>query len=99
MIRTTWLARFADSLLLLPALVITVGLFLFSLAPTFAFSFYKFVPPASMQPGVVLDNYTAFTHPVYLGYILVTARISLISTVIAMILGYPLAYKIGRAHV
>jgi ABC-type spermidine/putrescine transport system permease subunit I len=96
--RTARLTRFTGSLLLLPALVITVGLFLFSLAPTFAFSFYRFVPPASMQPAVVLDNYAAFTHPVYLGYILVTARISLISTVVAMVLGYPLAYTIARAR-
>jgi len=94
--RTAGLTRFAGALLLLPALVITVGLFMFSLAPTFAFSFYKFVPPASMQPAVVLDNYAAFTHPVYFGYILVTARISLISTVVAMVLGYPLAYTIAR---
>jgi ABC-type spermidine/putrescine transport system permease subunit I len=92
------LTRFAGALLLLPALVITVGLFMFSLAPTFAFSFYTFVPPASMQPAVVLDNYAAFTHPVYFGYILVTARISLISTVVAMVLGYPLAYTIARTR-
>lgn len=96
--RTARLTRFTGSLLLLPALVITVGLFLFSLAPTFAFSFYRFVPPASMQPAVLLDNYAAFTHPVYLGYILVTARISLISTGVAMVLGYPLAYTIARAR-
>ena len=96
--RTAGLTRFAGALLLLPALVITVGLFMFSLAPTFAFSFYKFVPPASMQPAVVLDNYAAFTHPVYFGYILVTARISLISTVVAMVLGYPLAYTIARTR-
>lgn len=96
--RTARLTRFAGSLLLLPALVITVGLFLFSLVPTFAFSFYRFVPPASMQPAVVLDNYAAFTHPVYFGYILVTARISVISTVVAMVLGYPLAYTIARAR-
>jgi ABC-type spermidine/putrescine transport system permease subunit I len=96
--RTAGLTRFAGALLLLPALVITVGLFMFSLAPTFGFSFYKFVPPASMQPAVVLDNYAAFTHPVYFGYILVTARISLISTVVAMVLGYPLAYTIARTR-
>jgi ABC-type spermidine/putrescine transport system permease subunit I len=84
--------------LLLPALGITVGLFLFSLVPTFAFSVYKFVPPSSMQPTVVPDNYLAFAHPVYFGYILVTARISLVATAIAMILGYPLAYTIARAR-
>jgi ABC-type spermidine/putrescine transport system permease subunit I len=97
-IGTTWPRRFAGLLLLFPALVITVGVFLFSLAPTFAFSVYKFVPPASMRPAVVLDNYAAFAHPVYFGYVLVTARISLVSTVIAMILGYPLAYTIARAR-
>jgi ABC-type spermidine/putrescine transport system permease subunit I len=51
-----------------------------------------------MQPAVVPDNYLAFVHPVYFGYIVTTARISLVSTVIAMILGYPLAYTIARAR-
>jgi spermidine/putrescine transport system permease protein len=94
---TAWLRRSAYGILLLPALLITLGLFVCSLAPTLAFSFYTFVPPASMQSVFTLQNYTAFTHPVYLGYILVTARISVISTVVAMILGYPLAYTIARA--
>ena len=48
-------------------------------APTFAFSVYRFIPPASMQPAVVADNYTAFAHPVYFGYILVTASAALAS--------------------
>ncbi len=88
--------RLAPGLLLLPALSITVVLFLFSLAPTLLYSFYKFVPPASTQPALVLENYWAFTHPVYFGYIALTARISVISTVVAIILGYPLAYTIAR---
>jgi len=96
-IRAAWHSRFSYGVLLLPALLITVGVFLCSLAPTFAFSFYTFVPPASMQPTFTLHNYAAFTHPVYLGYIVVTARISVISTVVAMIVGYPLAYNIARA--
>jgi len=96
-IETTWLRRFAYGVLLLPALLITVGLFVCSLAPTFAFSFDTFVPPASMRRIFTLENYAAFSHPVYLGYILVTARISVVSTVIAMFLGYPLAYTIARA--
>jgi putative spermidine/putrescine transport system permease protein len=94
---TSWLARFAYGVLLLPALLITVVLFLFSLAPTFAFSVYKFVPPAAMQPAFVLDNYAAFTHPVYFGYIVTTARIGVISTVVAIVLAYPLAYTIARS--
>ena len=98
MTRPRRLTRFASALLLLPALGITVGLFLFSLAPTFAFSVYKFVPPSSMRPAVVPDNYVAFAHPVYFGYILVTARISLVATAIAMVLGYPIAYTIARAR-
>ena len=93
----SWLTRFAYSVMLLPALLITVVLFLFSLAPTFAFSVYKFVPPASMQPAFVLDNYAAFTHPVYFGYIVTTARIGVISTLVAVVLAYPMAYTIARS--
>jgi ABC-type spermidine/putrescine transport system permease subunit I len=90
--------RFAYAMLLLPALVVTVGLFLFSLAPTFAFSVYTFVPPAVVQRAFTGENYAAFSHPVYFGYIVTTARISVISTVVAMILGYPLAYSIARSR-
>src|SRR5687767_12690562 len=93
----SWLTRFGYAVLLLPALLITIVLFLFSLGPTFAFSVYKFVPPASMQPAFVLDNYLAFTHPVYFGYILTTARIGVISTIVAIVLAYPLAYTIARS--
>jgi ABC-type spermidine/putrescine transport system permease subunit I len=82
---------------MVPALVITMALFLLPLAPTLAYSVYTFVPPASMRPALTLDNYGAFTHPVYLGYILLTARISIISTIFAVVLGYPLAYAIARA--
>lgn len=92
-----WVTRFAYGLLLVPALFITVVLFLFALAPTLAYSFYKFVPPASMQPAFVMDNYAAFTHPVYLGHIVLTARIGVISTIVAILLGYPVAYTIARA--
>jgi ABC-type spermidine/putrescine transport system permease subunit I len=88
--------RFATGLLLLPALSITIVLFLFSLAPTLLYSFYRFVPPASTQPALVGENYAAFTHPVYFGYIALTARISVVSTIAAIILGYPLAYTIAR---
>jgi ABC-type spermidine/putrescine transport system permease subunit I len=95
--KAPWLTRFAYALLLLPALLITVVLFLTSLAPTFAFSVYKFIPPATMQPAFVVDNYAAFTHPVYFGYIVMTARIGVISTIVAIVLGYPLAYTIARA--
>lgn len=89
-------ARFGPALLLLPALAITIGLFLLSLVPTLAYSVYRFVPPSSMQPALVPDNYGAFTHPVYFGYILLTARIGVVSTIVAIILGYPLAYTIAR---
>jgi ABC-type spermidine/putrescine transport system permease subunit I len=96
--RTSWLTRSAYGWLLLPALLITVVLFLFSLAPTFAFSVYTFVPPASMRPAFVVDNYAAFTHPVYLGYIVTTARIGVVSTIVAIVLAYPLAYTIARTR-
>src|SRR6185295_2138601 len=79
-------------------LVVTIGLFLCSLAPTFAFSVYRFVPPAAMQRAFTLQNYAAFSDPVYFGYIVTTARISVVSTVVAMLFGYPIAYSIARSR-
>jgi ABC-type spermidine/putrescine transport system permease subunit I len=83
------LRRFTHGLLMLPALSITIALFLLALLPTLLYSFYTFVPPASMHPALTLDSYAAFAHPVYFGHILLTARISVISTILAIILGYP----------
>ena len=84
------------ALLLAPALVITIILFLLSLVPTFVYSFYRFVPPTSMEATFTVENYEAFAHPAYASYIWVTLRISATSTIVSMVLGYPLAHSIAR---
>jgi spermidine/putrescine transport system permease protein len=43
------------------------------------------------------ENYTRFVDPLYLRILLRTFRISLLTTVILLIVGYPMAYRIARA--
>ena len=43
------------------------------------------------------ENYTRFVNPLYLKILLRTFRISFLTTVILLIIGYPMAYRIARA--
>jgi len=43
------------------------------------------------------ENYTRFMDPLYLKILLRTFRLSLITTLILLIVGYPMAYRIARA--
>ncbi|UCH24029.1 MAG: ABC transporter permease [Deltaproteobacteria bacterium] len=43
------------------------------------------------------ENYTRFVDPLYLKILLRTFRISFLTTVILLIVGYPMAYRIARA--
>jgi spermidine/putrescine transport system permease protein len=44
------------------------------------------------------ENYTRFVDPLYLKILLRTFRISLLTTVILLLAGYPMAYQIARAR-
>lgn len=44
------------------------------------------------------ENYTRFLDPLYLKILLRTFRISLLTTVILLLVGYPMAYRIARAE-
>ncbi|RLE91854.1 MAG: ABC transporter permease [Thermoprotei archaeon] len=83
-------------LLLIPTLAI-MAFFLLSILAIARDSFNKFVSPGIMEPAFTLENYLMFfTTPAYLNVLYRTIRISLVSTALSLIIGYPLAYYIVR---
>ncbi len=75
----------------LPALVLFVGVFVYPILALLAASFHG-------KGGVyTFDNYLRiFTHPLYVTTLLRTLRIGALTTVICLLLGFPLAYWLTR---
>jgi putative spermidine/putrescine transport system permease protein len=86
---TVWLA--------LPALLI---LSVFFIVPMFAMvrnSFNTQLSSGVMQSGFTLDNYIRFFGTeIYLRVVLVTLRIGIVTTLIAAVVAYPLAWVVAR---
>lgn len=80
----------------IPILVLTVFFVLPSLY-LFATSFFPRNVGAYYEFGFTLDNWAQFFEsPVYREYLVNTLRLAAITTVICVILGYPIAYWIAR---
>jgi len=79
-------------LLLAPSLTFLLVLFVLPLAKIVVWSFLD-----AGSGAYTLEHYLyAFTRPIYFQVILNTFRISLIITVLALLLGYPVAYLLSR---
>lgn len=94
---------YAPLLLCAPVIVLLVVFFLIPGLTQLSLSFYKYLPPGTVigklyEPAFTLENYARFFTPTYLnGYFWPTIRIMFISTVIALLLSYPVAYSIARS--
>lgn len=88
----------AGLLLFLPATVLVSFAFLIPLGHLVVFSFWRAVPGSNLPERVFsLDNYERIlTDPYYLEIYLQTIRISIISTSLSLLLGFPLALYISR---
>ncbi|SED17242.1 putative spermidine/putrescine transport system permease protein [Rhizobiales bacterium GAS191] len=63
----------------------------------FRYSLNRFDPASYMVEAVTAENYVKFfTDPYYLGILLRTVRVSLVSTLICLVMGFPLAYWLAR---
>ena len=85
---TVWLA--------LPALLLLLGFFI---VPMFAMVRNSFNTQSSgvMQSGFTLDNYIRFFGTeIYLRVVLLTLRIGIVTTLIAAVVAYPLAWVVAR---
>lgn len=89
--------NFSSMLLAAPAFIVLV-FFSVSLFFLFLLSFYRFVPAKLWEPTFTLENYVSFlTDPFYLNYVWVTIKMSGECTIVALIMGYPVAYFLARA--
>ena len=84
-------------LLIGPATLFCVLQLVIPAAILFRYSLNRFDPAAYMVEAVTAENYVKFfTDPYYLGVLLRTVRVSLVSTFICFVLGFPLAYWLAR---
>src|SRR4029077_15765194 len=86
-------------LLLLPLAVFFGFFFVVPLANLLFQSFYTYDPtkPLYIDYTLTLQNYFQALGPTYLGVLWETLWISFVSTLVAVLLGYPLAYMLVRA--
>ncbi len=85
--------------LLIPALVLFLMLLILPLANVAEESFRLFVPGhigASKDAPYTIFNYAELLDPAYLYYFIETLRLSLISSLIGLIIGFPMAYHVAR---
>jgi putative spermidine/putrescine transport system permease protein len=85
--------------LLLPALLLLVVFFLFPIVNMIKYSFYTQILGGTMQPEFTLHNFEKFfAHELYGKILLKTLCNALITTLLALILGYPVAFAIARGQ-
>ena len=90
-------SRVSAAVLLGPATVIVALGLLLPVAILFRYSLNAFVPGKFMVEAVTLDSYIRFfTDPFYLNVLWRTLRVAFSTTLICLILGFPLAYVLAR---
>jgi putative spermidine/putrescine transport system permease protein len=86
-------------LFITPGLLIIAFGFLIPMIMLFAISFFKGIPGSGLiDRTFTLENYTRFADPYYFKVLFVTFRIALGTTLLSLILGYPLALLINRTR-
>lgn len=68
----------------------------FPLVLIFFFSFQTNPGLAAKNPSFTLENYRKFLTPLYLNVLYQSLKMALVSTILCLILGYPLAYFISQ---
>ena len=86
-------AQVTPWLLVLPAALLFIGMFLLPMLALLVSSFHKYDPNIGIVRELTLGNYTKFlTDSYYLQILFRTIKLSGIVTVLAILLGYPVAY-------
>jgi putative spermidine/putrescine transport system permease protein len=91
--------RFTPFLLILPGLLFLILFFVIPMFQLFLISFNKFSATAGINYEVfTLQNYKRFLlDPHYLTILVRTLRVSFVTTLVCLILGYPVAYYVSKA--
>lgn len=92
--RRVWLARLV---LLGPGTGYFLAFFLFPVGLLLLYSVFRRGPFGGVESVLTFDNYARLSDPIYLRVLLTSLRIALLSTGLALLLGYPLAYLIATA--
>jgi spermidine/putrescine transport system permease protein len=87
-----WLQR---SVFLGPGLLYWLLLFLVPVGLVLAYSFFRRSPTGGVDYSFTLDNYARALEPVYRDVLLFSLRTALLTTAIALVLGYVVAYFIA----
>jgi putative spermidine/putrescine transport system permease protein len=100
-----WLARLAERgdvtafLLVAPAVLFFLALFVVPVGNMIRFSFFHQTETGDLAPGLTLDNYIRLANvDLYRKVLMTTLRVSLLTTIGAMILAYPVALVMVRGH-
>lgn len=91
-------ARLRGLMLVLPALLLVAAFLLAPLALILRYSLDLYDPSQLMKGVFSVKNYvTIFRDPFYTGVLAFTAQVAALSTLICLVLGYPVAYFISRS--
>lgn len=75
------------------------AIFFIPLTLLVVFSFWVNVPGGQYEVGFTLENYIRFlTSSLYMGQLWLTIEISLVTAIISLLLGYPMAYYLARMN-
>jgi len=99
-IMMNWRSRLAEprSLFLAPAGLFLVALFLVPLAILLYYTFLQRGAYGGVLPAFTLENWQRLVDPLYAGILYRTSLVALVSTLICLLLGFPLALFIARAE-
>jgi putative spermidine/putrescine transport system permease protein len=83
--------------LLAPATILVAVMMVAPLALLARYSLNRFDPTELMISAVTFQNYARFfTDPYYFGVLVVTIRVTVVVTVLCMLLGIPMAWRLAR---
>ncbi|MDO9085129.1 MAG: ABC transporter permease subunit [Anaerolineaceae bacterium] len=82
-----------------PGIIILLIGFFIPIIMLFSLSFFKHVPGSGLiDRTLTIENYTRFADTYYLKVLLVTFRIALGTTLLSLLLGFPMALMINKAR-
>ncbi|SHF24842.1 ABC transporter permease [Caloramator proteoclasticus] len=72
---------------------------IFAVLPLFLVLLYSLTFKNGLKSGITFSNFVRFFEPIYLEVLLRSINLALISTIICLLLGYPIAYIISKANI
>ena len=80
-----------------PASLWLIAFFILPVSILFVYSFWRYVPGEALQPALILENYIKCFDWYFLKVLFRSLYLSIGTTVLTLILGYPIAFTLARA--